>query len=975
MASSPDSSYGGSPSLRVGPGEKALLRFGSVPVPSDRGATCSLELVIDKITGDWTGGEIAIYQVAPGDAGWSAGQANGQPQNGATCWNYLLFADTKDVKTGVPLHTPMGGQKGLSEAGKDYLPQPLAKIKVPADPKDFHLTIPLSSSASFGSGLLLVAEGLAPGAQAHVLFHSSESPKAEARPALVIQKANSLSTGDQVIRYELKTAGFVSLNVYNEQGQIVREILHGAERSAGPQEERWDGLDEARQKLPPGSYSWKLLETQGLQAEYLMTLGLSVDHFDLWPGNHIGVSGVAVDASGVYFGSGCSEAPGFVMKMAPDGKRLWTQKPYWFEAWQGPDSLAVDGKNAFLMQENYHIAKISAEDGSKIAIWDLSYDKAKPTPKDEAAWTEMKFGRAAHTSAVDLAAGSGKLVMSYEKFDCIRWVDQETGRVLQEIKVKAPQGVALDNEGHALVISNGEVVVVDETGSNRTLIPLASLTDPWRISVNRTNGDIWVAEQGAGQQVKRFSSAGKLLQTFGAKGGRPAQGLYDGQAGFRNINAIAAAPDGSFWISEAFAAPRRLAHFDAEGKLLREWYGPQMYANRASADPADPTLIWLDSMWGEVIQAKVDYAAKTWKVLATYNYMTPLQTRYRHENGMWFVGHANGHTYLARESEPDVMMVDEPGRRLVPVYQEGVAFYPGGNPGWRIPPDFRPLEEPWPGQTSPSPKPPAPWHFTWAPPKIGDPITRESITFGRELLTFPHASFVRPDLTYVTSLDVSWKEANNAWQHKGGPSIFQPGDLSSSGIPQYDFTQAGNLPLKMPDYLGAVRCLWEDKDGNIFTAHNVTKSRAGEGPFGVGKTAKGVAANLVAKWSPDGTLRWVAGQHAAGAKANPGEARMFYRMAGTVRGCIAVNDIDYSMVHVWDTDGLWVGRLLDHGLLTSAIPKEAYEICGENFGGYLFENQQDGNIYFLGGAQNASALYRITGWDKFEKQEGKSQLK
>jgi len=965
-ASAPEASFGGAATLEVGSGEKALIRF-AVPAGT-KVNSAALELNLEALSGDWTNAELVVYPVSAAAGGWSAGKANGQPENGATCWNYLLYSETKNVQTGLPMHTPMAGQKGFSEAGVDYGANPLARVKLAGHAVNSRVAIPLGDPKAVGNaGMLLVVEG----GDAGATFGSSKSAEEKSRPALVLEtEGGAVASSANTIHYELKQAGLISLNVYNAQGQVVRELLHAAERSAGPHDETWDGIDEAGQRAPAGNYSWKLLQTQGLTAEYLMTLGLSVDYFDLWPGNHVGVTGLAVDETGVYFGSGCSEARGFVMKMTADGERLWSVNRNWFEAWQGPHSIAVDNNRAFLMQENYDIACVSADKGEPGPIWNLVYDKSKPkdrpaSTRDDGGWDKMKLGQAGETAAVDLAAGAGKLVMSYENFGCIRWLNEANGAVVKEVKVNAPLGVAIDNDGRALVISDGQVLGFrdsDEFGS--TVIAADQLTSPWRLSVNRKTGDIWVAERGTSQQVKRFSADGKLLQTYGAPGGRPAQGLYDGQAGFRKINAIAAAPDGSFWITEAFAAPRRLAHFGADGKLIREWYGPQMYANRASTDPEDPSIVWMDSMWGELIEAKVDYAAKTWKPLATYTYMNPLQERYHHEHGMWFVRHANGHTFLAKETEPDVFMVDEPGRQLVPMFKVGDAFYPGGNAGWRIPPEMRPA------QTAS----PEPWDFTWWGKKGDGVITPGDIIFGRELYVFPHQSYVLPDLTYLTSVAVSWKDSENAWHREGGPSLLHP-TFSAAGAPGYDMKQAGNLPLKIPDWLGAPRCFWEDAEGDIFTAHNTVKSRDGKGPFGVGKTASGLGGNFVAKWGADGSLKWAVGHHAAGAQAGPGEARSLYRIAGSVKGCIAVNDIDNSMTHVWDQDGLWVGRLLDHGVITPAIPPDAYILCGENFGGFVFENSHDGQVYFLGDSYNATPVYRITGWDRFQRQSGTVTLR
>ena len=59
--------------------------------------------------------------------------------------------------------------------------------------------------------------------------------------------------------------------------------------------------DEQGNPVPAGTYTWKLLMTQGLRAEYLLTLGTNpMAPWDTWPGNHHGAMSVAVDEGGMY---------------------------------------------------------------------------------------------------------------------------------------------------------------------------------------------------------------------------------------------------------------------------------------------------------------------------------------------------------------------------------------------------------------------------------------------------------------------------------------------------------------------------------------------------------------------------------------------------------------------------------------------------------------------------------------------------
>jgi hypothetical protein len=89
------------------------------------------------------------------------------------------------------------------------------------------------------------------------------------------------------------------------------------------------------------------------------------------------------------------------------------------------------------------------------------------------------------------------------------------------------------------------------------------------MTVDPTSGEVFVAESGDSQQIKRFSANGELLATYGRRGGR-LFGTYDPQD-FRGVTGIAADRDGGFIVVEGAAAPRRVAIFDGNGTLTREW--------------------------------------------------------------------------------------------------------------------------------------------------------------------------------------------------------------------------------------------------------------------------------------------------------------------------------------------------------------------------------------------------------------------
>lgn len=62
--------------------------------------------------------------------------------------------------------------------------------------------------------------------------------------------------GDAALSYSLPAAGDVTVKIFNIRGDLIRELLTRAPRSAGPHvgEDRWDGRNDARDLVEPGAY-------------------------------------------------------------------------------------------------------------------------------------------------------------------------------------------------------------------------------------------------------------------------------------------------------------------------------------------------------------------------------------------------------------------------------------------------------------------------------------------------------------------------------------------------------------------------------------------------------------------------------------------------------------------------------------------------------------------------------------------------
>lgn len=950
-AAAPHTRHGGEAVLPVGAPNgvaRALVRFELRPrlgsYTAVTAATLALKLV--SVQGNWTAQAFDLYRVADANGRWGADSAT-----------WASAADTGIIMlgTGEPIRTRWDGPAGLDGRG---LGARVATATISAGDAGtvirFTITDPAFLKAwaddpAKNAGFLLKAPGLemTPGASAQ--FAALETPRPDDRPALALTVAG-FTPPRAVLSYTLPTAGQVSLIIFDAQGTVVRELLHGAPRAAGKQEDGWDGKDEQGADLPAGAYRWKLLVTQGLQAEYLLTLGTNpTPGWERWPGNHNPVITVAQDDSGVYYSSGSCEGPEMLVKDGPDGTRQWGIDN--FSAFGGAPAIVADNGKLFLIESgSKKVMRLDAASGKR----ELTFDAM---PAGNHALLHM-----------DLSARNGRVAVSYLNQQRVRWFDAD-GKALGEAAVPHPAGLTLEPDGTAVVISEGQLVRVAPGGTPTPLVAAGKLVAPWRID-RAPNGDLLVAESdemlnwalreaklpvvtiaaGTGRQMKRFAANGTFKAAYGEPGGRPKWGKYQPEKGFGNLLDITVATDGSLYATDLHG-PARTMHLTADGKLLREWYGGQTYGCSASADPADPSKVYLNYGWGGIIQYRVDYVKKTWVVESVIDTNTPMWKG--DANFHLFVRHRNGKTYFCTSITPSVFEVDEVRGTLKPM--SVLSFPLGGGPE----PNANVLAKM---------KPNGQWKnfvFNWADIN-GDYIPQDDEFTMQDYNFRGGGMYVDDNFNYY--LGLSGNVRTYAKLDIGYVKL-SPQGVTPTGAPIYNNLKQERLgePPMNRYHFGSFgdEAIWRDDDGSVYVIYNTNNEKR----FGQGFWSPRTGGNRVARWDADGKLAWVVGRHSATGGAAPGEGRYFWRIMGTTHGCVVVGDMENSLQHVWDQDGLWVGRLLEHPV-NRDLPPHVFQLCGEQFGGSLYTDPKSGDVLFYGSGMNNVPVFRITGWDKFQRQQG-----
>ena len=810
------------------------------------------------------------------------------------------------------------------------------------------------------------------------------------------------------IALTLDKPGNMSLAIYDAKGRMIRTLQNAKPLAAGPHALVWDGLDQYGAPQPAGSYTWKALGSPGLEATFLGMVGITTveQPYDPWVGNNDGPSALAWDDSGWYVGSDGSEGIPAYRKQSPDGrKRLWQKD--WMEAWQGPIAMAAADGSLLVMQQNGKVVALDRATGShKTYIDDAG--KVRPVAWDVLAPGDNRNGLGgATTSPMDMDARGGQLLVSAEKFDLVRlystaapavprkaspaMLQEATAqRLLRTEKVSAPKGVALGAEGVMLVISEGQIL---SFGTQRDVLVAADrLENPYRLAFDGTSGDVLVAESAPSHRVKRFDRSGKLIATYGRQGGR-----LDGPfvpTDFRDLRDVAATTDGGFLVCEGGASLRRTAHFDREGNLLGQWFGGSPFFSQASATAAKPDEIWFYAGYATFGVAKMDFERRTWDLVASYRYerfgdgLFPAHDPFRH----WVVRGKDGVTYVVNESGA-VLRLDASRQRLVPAAIAGSR-------------DKKKAPQPWLDAVAKQQLDLAKLSgaYTWSDLNADGEFQPEEFRF--------HA--IEPGRTAPAIgvapcfIDENWNLVigQNTRTGEGSPWVTLPNLAATNAqAPLWGWSRSEAAKAQWPaeiESLNGAECrgIWRGPDGAVYVivAANRAPTADRHNPAFPGFRSGSVR---VIRWNADGSIAWSVGKHSHSepfAGARPGEYYDPTRILGVVHDCVVVADRSAWTASAWTADGLYAGSFLDRRA-ADGLPGHVYSWWREKrpdpdkpgafvnpqtmnpdtpipydvLGGFMLP-VPDGDPLWMPMGESATAVYRVGGWQGWERHEGRVAL-
>ena len=797
------------------------------------------------------------------------------------------------------------------------------------------------------------------------LKESYESIVASAKAA-----AAADTKGCAEIRFVLPKAAKVSVNIFDENGGVIRELAGGEPHGAGEAVFYWDGRDALGFPCKTGrSYRWGAYAHDGLDVSYFGTVGTSGEPpYDTrsgrggWGSDHGPVVDVAADDSGRYFIWHQAEAGKGLVKTDFDGQVVWRTAPFavsgegsytcgvsdgefLFLAFErrGDRGMVVDKPLVKLVRVNVRTGNYERWPGNLDAV-DIPVSEGKLRLPPKAAVRDI-FA----FDIVGIAVAGGELFISDFAADRILVLDKSTAKLLRTFTLPGPRGLWMHRGALYAVSLRGvpSVVRLDPMNGKSETIVACGLECPHGLAVS-DDGTVFVSDLGDSQQVKSFRS-GRLVSTLGKRGGRGFLGRID-LSGFQYPFGLAIDKKGVLLVSEA-SAPKIVTLFDTGTlKPLRRYYGYTAYSPSNVPDCDDPMLQYY-SISGPECFARARVPSKggaglpdaVWDfpgagigefgaIMDTMNMPVVLRA-------------TNRRKYLVADGTADFRM---------PTAPKTVCLIDGD--------DIRPvaacLKVPTP-ERYPKRNAFDLWADANGDGRVQDgEKTRVSEVGGRKFRLADH--------------DGSFLMTENGDAFILTQENFLIGipcrGFSTAGVPQWDAVAAYvAIPEILPGY-GNLHCSWRhglsgfrrDREGNFYASVTADPKYATDAytkymKQGMGHTAD-VGAVFMTKYDATGRLLWRTGRKAIGGMKD-GEMLHHWVYAGLIADEYSVAASEWGVFTFYTKDGFYVDHIFDvPGFPGRGIP---YAFSGEDFSGRITWYPSRGEVW----AFNAGHTFKVHGFD------------
>lgn len=713
-------------------------------------------------------------------------------------------------------------------------------------------------------------------------------------------------------QYNLPADTHTTIQLFDQNNQAVRILVPQEERPGGRNTERWDGLDDNGNLIPPGTYVWRGITSGPIKADYRFSVHNSGNpphptdnNKGGWGSDHSTPRTVTALKDGMLLAWGTAEYGWGIIRTDLNGLRLWGSK-------RNADHIVTDGKKIFF-------AGGHGAPAESVLMMDLADARPSRFGNGTASLGPIDGGEGNQNELTGLAYGNNTVYVSYAARNLVALFSSQDGSLNATWDVPSPERLAVRPDGSLAVVSDGEILSV----SNGKVSPWiqSHLDVPIAIVVAK-DGTTYVSNQGDLGNVSVFDPDGTFLRSVGIKGGRPAVGAYNPE-GMYKPEGIALDTKGRLWVAENSDFPKRMSVWDTDnGKNLKEFFGGSEYFAHGAIDPAKPNEFVGQNMLWNIDWAKdsVSPISTIWRKTEPDMAPPPLVDAYT-GNLRLFSAETGFHYAFSGAGK----------RRGKMIYlREGDIFRPVAGV-------INPWQDPYPSLDEYK----AELDSQWNAGDIQDHLrTKDYLWIDLNEDSRVHVDEITPLTGFKRQPRIGWLDSNLTLYFLSG-EVLSPREITAHGEPRYVLE---DIQKAKP----SGRYMMADADESMYT---LTLNRKGP--------------SLI-KWSPDGEMLWNYPDLINWQKALNKPIVKAGRLWGMTQPMGIAGDFIAFQTYmgpnqIFRTDGQYIGTILADGRLGK---QGAYEGQPEGQGGTFTQVKIDGEYrtFAIHGGQDIR-VWEVLGLD------------
>lgn len=456
---------------------------------------------------------------------------------------------------------------------------------------------------------------------------------------LVSLKATTLNT-PVTLSFSLKTASVTSAGIFTRKNQLIRTLWSNVRLGAGQHTRYWDGLDDNGAWVKDTGLIFRVL-SGNVKYTWEGTIGNNSDSMtgSSKMRSFERINTLAISGSYAYYGTGYAEgvpscykfalsAPHKKINILNSGNGDVDQECVNVCAdagrvyWAGYDPYSSGNHFIYATQISNDSEYLFSSGRSLSMTYGRTYLSAVGITDNDPDAINTGLGVQKNGNLLFAAQGKKNRLLI---------IDKTNGELLNQLNHPAITALSIGLNDELWAIENQtsiKKITFDNKGNvlNETTV-FSGLKEALALTVQASNGNLYVIEGGDLQQVLVFNSQGTLLKNIGQKGGYINDANVEDNKYYFSDSAtglskpyIAMEPDGSYWLGDV--GNERLLKNNSNDNLLDFiLYLPHSYST--VADKNNLKRVFNQYLEFEVDLSKTPSQAGSWKLVRNWRRYIP----------------------------------------------------------------------------------------------------------------------------------------------------------------------------------------------------------------------------------------------------------------------------------------------------------------------------------------------------------------